>query len=87
MGCRRRALTKTEQTAYIAAIECMQSTPGVTSDTYSGVQSKYDDWTALHIAMTSQIHFVGQFLPYHRHLLSLFEQDLQTTCSYEGSLT
>lgn len=35
----------------------MMSTAGRTSSLYAGVVSAYDDYQALHIAMTEKIHF------------------------------
>lgn len=80
-----RDLTKAERLAYVNAVKCLQSKPGQTASTYPGVKSRYDDFQALHIAMTERIHFVGQFLPYHRQLLSLYEKELRTTCGYTGA--
>jgi hypothetical protein len=54
---RRRSLTQDEQLAYLAAVKCMMDTPPRTT-LYEGVQSAYDDYQGLHIAMTEQIHFV-----------------------------
>jgi hypothetical protein len=50
-------LSQEEQLGYIDAVKCMMSTPGRTSSLYSGVVSAYDDYQALHIAMTEHIHF------------------------------
>jgi hypothetical protein len=53
----RRELTQTEQLSYIDAVLCLQSAPPQTTDLYS-VQSRYDDFVALHIALTQYIHWV-----------------------------
>ncbi|KAI0469858.1 hypothetical protein GGR56DRAFT_684258 [Xylariaceae sp. FL0804] len=79
-----RELTSTEQLAYLDAVLCMQSADNQTS-TYQ-VQSRYDDFVALHIEMTPDVHWTGKFLPFHRNLIHLWEQDLATTCGYEGTL-
>ncbi|RDW63562.1 hypothetical protein BP6252_11107 [Coleophoma cylindrospora] len=81
-----RTLSKVQQLEYLSAVKCMQNTPPRTKALYSGVQNRYDDFVALHINMTDQIHFVGQFLPYHRGLLALFEADLKNTCGYKGAV-
>lgn len=36
----------------------MQSTPGKTAEHYAGVKSLYDDFQALHISQTDNIHWV-----------------------------
>lgn len=53
----RRGLTETEQLSYIDAVLCLQSAPAQTTDLYS-VQSRYDDYVALHIDITQSIHWV-----------------------------
>ncbi|KAH7031367.1 uncharacterized protein B0I36DRAFT_122126 [Microdochium trichocladiopsis] len=80
-----RDLTKAQRLAYINAVKCLQSKPAKTGSTYPGAKSRYDDFQALHIAMTERIHFVGQFLPYHRQLLALYETELRNTCGYNGA--
>jgi tyrosinase len=54
----RRSLSKTNQLAFIDAIKCMKAEPPRTQATYPGSKSLYDDFIALHISMTTQIHFV-----------------------------
>lgn len=50
-----------QQSSYIDAVKCMQSTPGKTAEFYSGVKSLYDDFQALHISQTDNIHWVVSF--------------------------
>ena len=57
----RRALSSEQQSSYIDAVKCMQSTPGKTAEIYSGVKSLYDDFQALHISQTDNIHWVVSF--------------------------
>ena len=62
----RRALSKKEQLAYLDAVKCLQSKPAKTATLYPGVKNRYDDFQAVHIAMTERIHFVvrpGASLP------------------------
>jgi hypothetical protein len=54
----RRTLTKEQQLDYITAFKCLQSKPARTQSLYPGALTRYDDYVALHIAMTTQIHFV-----------------------------
>ncbi|KAK8055239.1 hypothetical protein PG993_000466 [Apiospora rasikravindrae] len=81
-----RALSSEQQQSYIDAVKCMQSTSGKTAELYSGVKSLYDDFQALHISQTDNIHWVGFFLPWHRYFLWLYEQELKTACKYTGGI-
>ncbi|KAG4438583.1 hypothetical protein IFR05_005958 [Cadophora sp. M221] len=80
-----RTLTKNERLAYIKAFKCLQSEPARFQSLYPGSRTRYDDYQALHIAMTEKIHFTGIFLPWHRQYVALFEQDLRQTCGYNGA--
>ncbi|KAH8588626.1 hypothetical protein B0O99DRAFT_356866 [Bisporella sp. PMI_857] len=82
----RRSLSKTERLAYIKAVKCLQGKPSQTSAVYLGAKSRYDDYLGLHIGLAGNIHFNGPFLPWHRKLLVIFEQDLRNTCGYTGAL-
>ncbi|KAH6648602.1 hypothetical protein BKA67DRAFT_575316 [Truncatella angustata] len=81
-----RTLSESERLDFISAVKCLQETPGETTALYSGVKSRYDDYVVLHITQTDYIHWVGFFLPWHRYFLSLFEQELQDTCGYNGTV-
>ncbi|KAI8633915.1 hypothetical protein F5Y19DRAFT_489347 [Xylariaceae sp. FL1651] len=81
-----RALSNPERLGFIHAVKCLQKKPGKTSSSYAGVKSRYDDFLALHISQTDYIHWVGQFLPWHRFYLWLFEKELRSTCGYPGTV-
>lgn len=49
-------------------------------------RSRYDDFLHIHQEYTPQIHWVGQFLPWHRAFLQDFENALQQECLYFGGL-
>lgn len=51
-------MPKADRLAYVNAVKCLQSKPAQTTSTYPGSKSRYDDFQALHIAMTEKIHFV-----------------------------
>lgn len=65
---------------------CLQIVPGKTRNVNSGVRSRYDDYQALHIRVTESIHFNGQFHPWHRQYLAMFEADLRKYCGYTGGV-
>ncbi|KAK8050349.1 hypothetical protein PG994_012079 [Apiospora phragmitis] len=66
-----RAMAPEQQQSYIDAVKCMQSTSGKTAELYAGVRSLYDDFQALHISQTDNIHWV---------------RELKTACKYAGGI-
>jgi tyrosinase len=72
--------------SFITALKCLQAKPAKTAKTCAGTKSRYIDYQALHIQQTDFIHFDGVFLPWHRYLLYLFEQDLRSTCGHTGTI-
>ncbi|CAJ2507926.1 Uu.00g091120.m01.CDS01 [Anthostomella pinea] len=80
-----RTLSSEEKQSYLSAVQCLQKTPGKTSDSYPGVQSRYDDFQAEHIQMTDLVHFVGFFQPWHRMFVAQYESDLRSWCNYTGA--
>ncbi|CAG8948873.1 hypothetical protein HYFRA_00001996 [Hymenoscyphus fraxineus] len=80
-----RKLSNDEKLEWIDAVKCMLSKPALNGAIYSGSRSRYGDFMALHIQAADYVHFNGPFLPWHRHLLILWEQELRNTCGYTGS--
>ncbi|KAH8813801.1 hypothetical protein DL96DRAFT_1698650 [Flagelloscypha sp. PMI_526] len=77
------ALTDNEKSSYISAVRCLHSVTPVTA--FQGVTSKFEDFAATHIDQVSIIHFVGQFLPWHRYMMWTYENALITDCGYTGT--
>lgn len=50
-----------------------------------GAISRYDDFVATHVNQTQTIHFVGQFLPWHRWYTAAYEKALREECQYRGA--
>lgn len=50
-----------------------------------GARTRYDDFVAVHINNTRTIHATGNFLPYHRQLVALYESALINECGYLGA--
>ncbi|KAF4633758.1 hypothetical protein G7Y89_g4358 [Cudoniella acicularis] len=80
-----RTLSNSDKLSYISAVKCLMSKPPQTSAYFAGVQTRYDDFVALHINSTNYVHFNAPFLAWHRWLLHLWEQELRTTCGYTGT--
>ncbi|KAF9464005.1 hypothetical protein BDZ94DRAFT_1191837 [Collybia nuda] len=79
-----RNLTSYQQRQYTDAVKCMQCLPATTS--FKAVNTRFDDFQALHINLAPEIHLVGHFLPWHRRFIATFEKALRRECGYEGAL-
>ncbi|TLS22172.1 uncharacterized protein PpBr36_10017 [Pyricularia pennisetigena] len=78
-----RKLTAANRQQYVDAIFCMSKKP---SELGMGLNTtRLSDFTYVHALLNNEIHFVAQFLPWHRWFLYLYEQDLRK-CGYEGPL-
>ncbi|KAJ7100707.1 tyrosinase [Mycena belliarum] len=77
-----RALTNSQKASYISAVQCLQRLPGTTN--LPGARTRFDDFQAIHVLMSEEIHLVGQFLPWHRRLLNVFETALREECAFHG---
>ncbi|KAJ7472390.1 tyrosinase [Mycena galericulata] len=80
----RRVLSNAQKSEYITAVQCLQRLPGISN--LKGAKTRYDDFQAMHVAMSEEVHLVGQFLPWHRRLLNLFETALRQECGFQGSI-
>ncbi|WQF83004.1 Putative tyrosinase copper-binding domain, di-copper centre-containing domain superfamily [Colletotrichum destructivum] len=78
-----RSLSSDEKTDYISAVRCLLSKP---SKVPAGT-SLYHDFPRLHSVVGGDSHNTALFLPWHRYLLHVYENELRSTCGYNGSLT
>ncbi|KAJ3126224.1 hypothetical protein HK098_007780 [Nowakowskiella sp. JEL0407] len=81
-----RSLKKWEQTRFLNAMKCMFTKKSVTSKNAPGAKNRFDDFSGVHIRQTDNIHLVGHFLPWHRLMMSVFEEYLHAECGYEGGI-
>ncbi|KAK4447854.1 hypothetical protein QBC34DRAFT_381989 [Podospora aff. communis PSN243] len=79
-------LTKQEKKEYISAVKCLQSKPPKTPSAKApGAKSRFDDFVAVHISQTMEIHYTGNFLSWHRYFTWLYEKALREECGYKGA--
>ncbi|KAK0649242.1 hypothetical protein B0T16DRAFT_127812 [Cercophora newfieldiana] len=79
-------LSKQERKDYIAAVRCLQSEPPKTPAAKApGTKNRFDDFVAVHINQTMEIHLSGTFLSWHRYYTWLYEKALQEECGYKGT--
>lgn len=51
-------MPKEERKAYTDAIQCLQSRPSILDQAkYEGAKTRYDDFVAVHIEQTFEMHF------------------------------
>ncbi|KAK4142681.1 uncharacterized protein C8A04DRAFT_38068 [Dichotomopilus funicola] len=80
-------LSKEDKHAFITAIHCLNTLPARTPlTTAPGARFLYDDFIVTHIHQTPAVHASGLFLPFHRHLVHLFQNTLRTHCAYHAPL-
>jgi tyrosinase len=82
----RGTLSKSDKQAYIKAVKCLQSKPGKGSAEFApGAKTRFDEFVATHINVTSTIHYTGNFLSYHRYYTWLYEEALRHECGFKGT--
>ncbi|ETS75470.1 hypothetical protein PFICI_12414 [Pestalotiopsis fici W106-1] len=77
-------LTSDEQSDYLAAEVCL--TEYAATMDLGGSKTYWDELMYNHITQVDYIHFVGQFLPWHRYFVSVHANALRDYCGYEGPL-
>ncbi|PYI16002.1 Di-copper centre-containing protein, partial [Aspergillus violaceofuscus CBS 115571] len=78
------ALTDAEKHEYIQAELCLMSHPPVTGLVENST-NVWDEFANIHITQENDIHYVGQFLPWHRYYVRTHELALQQLCNYTGA--
>ena len=75
-----RQLSSSQKSSFVNAVKCLMNRPS--SGSYPGSRNRYEDLVWVHQQMVNTIHMVGQFLPWHRYYLHVFEDMLKTECGY-----
>jgi tyrosinase len=79
-----RELTNGEKAEYIRAAVCLRGLPKAKYAEIDAVTTRLDDLVWTHFSLNSEIHFVANFLPWHRWYVQLHEDLLRTECDYKG---
>ncbi|KAF2262185.1 Di-copper centre-containing protein [Lojkania enalia] len=79
-------LTIAERRNYIKAIQCLMTKPSQFSPSeVPGAKNRYDDFVAVHVQQTFNIHATASFLSWHRYFTWAYEYALRTECGYKGA--
>ncbi|KAJ6534938.1 tyrosinase, partial [Mycena capillaripes] len=79
-----RVLSNEQKLEFITAVQCLHQLPGISH--LQGAKTRYDDFVAVHVVLTENIHNVGHFLPWHRRFLNVYEAALREECGFQGAL-
>ncbi|KAK2038065.1 Di-copper centre-containing protein [Colletotrichum somersetense] len=80
------SFSTTERKDYISAVQCMLTSPSKSDPAFApGARNRYDDFVAVHINQTVQIHGTGNFLTWHRYFVHSYEEALRNECGYKGA--
>ncbi|KAL7271294.1 hypothetical protein RUND412_005961 [Rhizina undulata] len=80
-----RFMSTHKKKKYLAAVVCLANKPAITTAENPGAVSRFDDFNGVHSTQTPIIHWVGQFLPWHRYMLATYEKALREVCGYTGA--
>jgi len=79
-----RALSEDEKKCYIDAVKCLQTRRAQNASTPDS-WTRFDEFHSTHIGLSLKVHYVGQFLPWHRLFLKTYETALRKECGYTGA--
>ncbi|KAG6887435.1 hypothetical protein C0995_015308 [Termitomyces sp. Mi166 len=79
-----RSIEPLERADYLKAVQCLQHHPSKSG--LPAARTRFDDFQGFHISVTTKVHEVGQFLPWHRWFLHAYEVALRKECNYTGHI-
>ncbi|RBQ75510.1 hypothetical protein FVER14953_13776 [Fusarium verticillioides] len=79
-----RELTSAEKTEYLRAAVCLRNLPKKAYEAIDEVTTRMDDLVYTHFTLNEDIHFVANFLPWHRWYVQLHEDLLRDECDFKG---
>ncbi|KEY71783.1 hypothetical protein S7711_06535 [Stachybotrys chartarum IBT 7711] len=80
-----RELDDAEKAEYIRAAVCLRGLPKTKYAYIDAVTTRLDDLVYTHFSLNTEIHFVANFLPWHRWYVQLHEDLLRTECGFTGT--
>lgn len=80
-----RELTDAEKAEYIRAATCLRGLPKAKYADIDAVTTRMDDLVYTHFSLNTEIHFVANFLPWHRWYVKLHEDLLRDECGFTGT--
>lgn len=80
-----RELTDAEKAEYLRAAVCLRDLPKQKYTDADAVTTLMDDLVYTHLSLNTDIHFVANFLPWHRWYVQLHEDLLRTECGFTGT--
>lgn len=75
-----RSLNQAQRNQFHQAVKCLQTKPSNVNG-----QTLFDRYSALHVDMFDDIHYVASFLPWHRYYTKARENSLRE-CGYTGPI-
>lgn len=81
-----RELSGTEKAEYLRAAVCLRGLPKQEYADITAVTTRMDDLVYTHLTLNSDIHFVANFLPWHRWFVKFHEDLLRTECGFSGTM-
>ncbi|KAF2433558.1 Di-copper centre-containing protein [Tothia fuscella] len=84
---RRRSIPVEKRKKYIEATKCLQTKPPIYKTEFPIVQSRYDDFVAVHVNVSASAgHDHKNLLIWHRYFITLFEDALINECGWDEGL-
>ena len=81
----RRTLNDTEKTDYISAVKCLQSRPAFEPRAISAIQSRFDDFQALHIQVADRVHLTVNTKQITMSIIRRLSEITYRAISYPGT--
>lgn len=80
-----RELTDAEKAEYLRASVCLYNLPKEKYAAVDAVTTRNDELVYTHFSLNEDIHFVANFLPWHRWFVKLREDLLRSECGFNGT--
>ncbi|KAH7311208.1 monooxygenase [Stachybotrys elegans] len=80
-----RELSKDEKAEYLRAAVCVRNLPRKAYTNIEALTSRLDDLVYTHNSLNLDIHFVANFLPWHRWFVQYHEHLLRDECGFKGT--